>query len=135
MNVFGVGLPELILIFIVAMIVLGPRNIVTSSRKLSESIRKLVTSETWQSVIKSTQEIRDIQGQILEDTGLPESIKTLQNSTRDLVTPSIPKWNPPSNNTIAPPPISLPKELENNSSEIEVTNTVPKIKENDTLSD
>ncbi len=117
MNVFGIGLPELILIFVVALIVLGPRNIVTTSRKLSENIRKMVSSDTWKSVVKSTQEIRDIQGQILEDTGLPETIKTLQNSTRDLVTPSITKWNSPSKNTISPAKIIPPSERDSKSSD------------------
>ncbi len=34
-----------------------------------------------------------MQDKIINDTGLPETLKTLQNSTRDLVLPSQPKWN------------------------------------------
>jgi Sec-independent protein translocase protein TatA len=93
MNIFGIGFPELLLIFVIALIVLGPRNMVSTSRQLSKAIRKFITSNTWKSIINSTQEIRDMQDKIINDTGLPETLKTLQNSTRDLVLPSSPKWN------------------------------------------
>jgi Sec-independent protein translocase protein TatA len=103
MNIFGIGFPELLFIFVIALIVLGPRNMVKTSRQLSTAIRKFVTSDTWKSIIHSTKEIRDIQGQIIEDTGLQESINTLRNSTRDLVNPSIAKWSPGPDNLIPPP--------------------------------
>ena len=114
MNILGIGLPELILIFIVAMIVLGPRNMIATSSKLGDYIRKLVSSDSWKSVIKSTKEIRDLQGKIMEDSGLPETLKTLQDSTRNLVSPSITKWNSPLINTISPAQDSDQKELEKN---------------------
>ena len=44
-----------------------------------------------------------MQDKIINDTGLPETLNTLQNSTRDLVLPSHPKWN-----TRINPPISTP---------------------------
>lgn len=93
MNIFGIGFPEILLIFVIALIVLGPRNMVSTSRQLSKAIRKFITSNTWKSIINSTQEIRNMQDKIINDTGLPETLKTLQNSTRDLVLPSQPKWN------------------------------------------
>jgi Sec-independent protein translocase protein TatA len=93
MNIFGIGFPELLFIFVIALIVLGPRNMVSTSRQLSRAIRKFIASGTWQSIINSTREIRDMQDKIINDTGLPETLKTLQNSTRDLVLPSQPKWN------------------------------------------
>jgi Sec-independent protein translocase protein TatA len=93
MNIFGIGFPEILLIFVIALIVLGPRNMVSTSRQLSKAIRKFITSNTWKSIINSTQEIRNMQDKIMNDTGLPETLKTLQNSTRDLVLPSQPKWN------------------------------------------
>jgi sec-independent protein translocase protein TatB len=93
MNILNIGIPELLLIFVIALIVLGPRNMVSTSRQLSKAIRKFITSNTWKSIINSTQEIRNMQDKIINDTGLPETLKTLQNSTRDLVLPSQPKWN------------------------------------------
>lgn len=92
MNILGIGFPELLFIFVIALIVLGPRNLVKTSTQLSSAIRRFVTSDTWKSIVHSTKEIRDIQGKIIGDTGLQESINTLRNSTRDLVNPSTAKW-------------------------------------------
>jgi Sec-independent protein translocase protein TatA len=121
MNIFGIGFPELLLIFVIALIVLGPRNMVSTSRQLSKAIRKFITSNAWKSIINSTQEIRDMQDKIINDTGLPETLKTLQNSTRDLVLPSSPKWNSKPEISISSP-IEIKEKLttRDQSEEIEV---------------
>jgi Sec-independent protein translocase protein TatA len=103
MNIFGIGFPELLLIFVIALIVLGPRNMVSTSRQLSRAIRKFITSNTWKSIINSTQEIRNIQDKIINDTGLPETLKTLQDSTRDLVITTQPKWNKRKDTSVSSP--------------------------------
>ena len=77
MNIFGIGFPELLFIFVIALIVLGPR-IWFNFQQLSSAIRKFVSSNTWKSIVHSTKEIRDIQGKIIEDTGLQDSLNTLQ---------------------------------------------------------
>lgn len=107
MNVFGIGFPELIFIFVIALIVLGPKNMIKASQQLSTAIRKLVTSDTWKTLVHSTKEIRDIQGQIIEDSGLQDSLNSLRNSTRDLVNPSIKNWTPPKTNLTVPPDIEV----------------------------
>jgi Sec-independent protein translocase protein TatA len=101
MEIFGIGFPELLFIFVIALIVLGPRNMVKTSRQVSDGINKIITSNTWKSVIKSTQEIRDMQDKIIQDTGLPETLRDFQEKTRDLVNPSIPKLGSTSNNSIS----------------------------------
>jgi Sec-independent protein translocase protein TatA len=111
MNILNIGIPELLFIFVIALIVLGPRNMVSTSRQLSGAIRKFVSSNTWKSIINSTQEIRDIQDKIINDTGLPETLKTLQNSTRDLVVPSQPKWNTKPETSISSPIVTETKPI------------------------
>jgi Sec-independent protein translocase protein TatA len=87
MEIFGIGFPELLFIFVIALIVLGPRNMVKTSRQVSDGINKIVTSNTWKSVI--------------QDTGLPETLRDFQEKTRDLVNPSIPILRSTSNNSIS----------------------------------
>jgi Sec-independent protein translocase protein TatA len=111
MNILNIGIPELLFIFVIALIVLGPRNMVSTSRQLSGAIRKFISSNTWKSIINSTQEIRNIQDKIINDTGLPETLKTLQNSTRVLVTPSQPKWNTKPEISISSPLVSETKPI------------------------
>jgi Sec-independent protein translocase protein TatA len=93
MDIFGIGFPELLLIFVIALIVLGPRNMVSTSKQISDAVRKFITSDTWKSVINSSHEIRDFQEGIIKDTGLSETIQAFQESTRGLVSPSLTEWN------------------------------------------
>lgn len=94
MNVFGIGFPEILFILVIALIILGPKNLVKTSRDISSAIRKFATSDTWKSIINSTQEIRNIQEKIIDDTGLKESINTLRSSTRDIgLPPSQSRWD------------------------------------------
>jgi|GEM_PF-476078 len=92
MNILGIGIPELIIIFIVAMIVLGPGNMVKTAAQASAAIKKLLNSEMWRSMVNSTQEIRTIQGQIIKETGLPETIQSLKQSTRIITNPALEQW-------------------------------------------
>jgi sec-independent protein translocase protein TatB len=94
MNIFGIGFQEILLIFVIALIVLGPKNLVKTSRDISTAIRKFAASDTWRSIVSSTHEIRNIQEKIIDETGLQESINTLRNSTNDMVSPNTPnRWN------------------------------------------
>jgi Sec-independent protein translocase protein TatA len=92
MNILGIGIPELIIIFIVAMIVLGPGNMVKTATQASAAIKKLLNSEMWRSMVNSTKEIRTIQGQIMKETGLPETIQSLKQSTRIITNPALEQW-------------------------------------------
>ena len=94
MNVFGIGFPEILFILVIALIVLGPKNLVKTSRDISAAIRKFAASDTWRSIVSSTHEIRNIQEKIIDDTGLQESINSLRNSTHDMVLPNNPnRWD------------------------------------------
>jgi Sec-independent protein translocase protein TatA len=92
MNILGIGIPELIIIFIVAMIFLGPGNMVKTASQVSAAIKKLLNSEMWRSMVNSTKEIRTIQGQIIKETGLPETIQSLKQSTRIITNPALEQW-------------------------------------------
>ncbi len=93
MNILGIGFPEFLFIFVIALIVVGPKNLITSSKKFSGVIQKIVTSNTWKSVIYSTQEIKDLKEKIIEDTGLNETLRSFQDSTRILISPSTKEMN------------------------------------------
>lgn len=92
MNILGIGIPELLVIFVVALIVLGPGNMIKTARQMSTAIKKLLSSDLWRSMVSSTKEIRNIQDQIIKETGLPESLQSLRQSTRVLTNPAANQW-------------------------------------------
>jgi len=47
MEFLGIGLPELFFIILIALIVLGPRDMEKAGRTIGTWLRKLVTSDEW----------------------------------------------------------------------------------------
>jgi Sec-independent protein translocase protein TatA len=78
MEIFGVGPLELLLIVLIALIVLGPKEMMKTAQKAAEWLRKLRQSEIW----SSTKEVMDIPNQVMRETGLDKEIKELQNLTK-----------------------------------------------------
>lgn len=89
MEIFGIGPLELVLIVLIALIVLGPKEMMTTAQKAATWLRKLRNSEIW----SSTKEVMDIPNQVLHESGLDKEIRELQTLSRKGV--AIPTtWKP-----------------------------------------
>ena len=78
MEIFGIGPFELLLIVLIALIVLGPKEMMKTAQKSATWLRKLRNSEIW----SSTKEVMDIPNQVLRETGLDKEIHELQSLSR-----------------------------------------------------
>ena len=75
MEVFGIGPLELLLIFFLALILLGPKDMVNSAKKLANWIRGFRESDLW----KSTKEISEMPKKIMKETGLEDELAQMRN--------------------------------------------------------
>jgi Sec-independent protein translocase protein TatA len=123
MEIFGIGPLELILIVVVALIVLGPKDMIATSQKAAIWLRKLRNSEIW----TTTKEVMDIPKQVMKETGLDKEIRELQSLSQKTFSSSV--WQPDSLKQ-NPQMIIEPKE-----SSDESTNTQPVEKESSTDDD
>jgi len=90
MDFLGIGPLELLLIFVLALILLGPKEMVSTAKKAAESIRKVTQSDFWREAVDSSREIRQLPTQIMKDTGLDEELRKIN---RDLSrNPDQVKW-------------------------------------------
>ena len=80
MEILGIGLPELGFIILIALIVLGPKDMVAAGRTLGKSLRKLITSPTWKAIRTAGQEIQQMPTRLMREAGLDE----LQDITEDI---------------------------------------------------
>jgi Sec-independent protein translocase protein TatA len=85
MEFLGVGLPELAFIVIIALIVLGPKDMVAAGRTLGKTLRKIVTSPTWKAVRTTGQELQNLPTRLMREAGLEEDLKELDKQARDVV--------------------------------------------------
>jgi Sec-independent protein translocase protein TatA len=76
MELFGIGIFEVIMIVLIALIFLGPQDTIKAGRSLGKAVRRFFSSEEWRTLLQASREIRTIPEKLLEETGLdhPEDI-------------------------------------------------------------
>src|SRR4030067_2019059 len=82
MEIFGIGPLELIFIFLIALIVLGPTDMVKAGRTIGRFLRKLVMSPTWRSFQQASKDIRYLPNKLMRDAGLEEDLKAVEEIAR-----------------------------------------------------
>lgn len=78
MDILGIGPLELFFIMLIALIVLGPNDIVKTGRTIGRFLRKLVTSPTWHTMQDATREIRRLPNRLMREAGLEEIKEELE---------------------------------------------------------
>ena len=60
MEILGIGPSELIFIIVIALIVLGPKDMQKAGKNIGSYLNKLVRSDGWKAFQKTSQEIRNL---------------------------------------------------------------------------
>ena len=122
MEILGIGPLEFVFILLIALIVLGPKDMVKAGRTIGRTLRMIVSSDTWRIVQQASREMRNLpnrlmreagmedlqkqfpdQRSIKEQLGIPEIEKSLRDANADLSS-----WTTP------PPTIHNPQKTEQN---------------------
>jgi Sec-independent protein translocase protein TatA len=76
MEILGVGPFEFILFLVIALLVLGPERMISTSRGVARFIRNIIASPTWRTVQNVQQEMRELPTHLLREAGLehPEEL-------------------------------------------------------------
>lgn len=72
MDILGIGPLELAFILIIALIVLGPNDMVKAGRTLGRFMRRMVMSDTWKVLTGVSREIRNLPNRLIREAGLEE---------------------------------------------------------------
>lgn len=67
MTLLGISLPELLLIFLIAVIILGPRDIKKAAGDVGLFLRKVVTSPEWRVVNDATKAIKNLPAKLMRE--------------------------------------------------------------------
>ena len=84
MDILGIGPLELFFIILIALIVLGPKDMVKAGRTIGKNLRKIATSENWRTIQQASNEIRTLPNRLMRDAGLDEIQKDIKSSTDGL---------------------------------------------------
>lgn len=81
MEILGIGPSELVLIVILALIILGPRDMQKAGRTLGQWLRRVVTSDGWKFFQQTSREIQTLPNRLMRDAAL-EELKKMEQDIR-----------------------------------------------------
>ena len=78
MDILGIGPSELFFIFIIALIVLGPRDLQKAGRSMGGFLRRLTTSDGWRLFQQASREIQTLPNRLMHEAAMPglEKVET-----------------------------------------------------------
>jgi len=103
MDILGIGPMELAFIVIIALIVLGPKDMAKTGRTIGRFMRDVVKSDTWKAIKTTTKELEHLPNRMMREAGLEDDFKELNNISRSVTAADLTR-------TIRPP--SLPADAE-----------------------
>ena len=83
MEILGVGVPELAFIVLIALILLGPKDMIAAGRTIGRTLRKFMTSPAWQAMRRTGDEIQQLPTKLMRDAGL-EELQEMQKEVLDV---------------------------------------------------
>ena len=98
MEILGIGPSELIFIVIIAIIVLGPKDMQKAGRTIGKWLRNVVTSDGWKLFQQTSREIQTLPNRLMRDAALDELKETERELRRPLALDE-----PPRNESVANP--------------------------------
>ncbi|MEN4010869.1 MAG: hypothetical protein AB1453_04210 [Chloroflexota bacterium] len=72
MEIFNLGLGEVVFILILALILLGPEGMADAGKKIGRMMRSVIKSPFWRMFINTTRDIREMPSRLAREAGLEE---------------------------------------------------------------
>jgi len=85
MEILGIGPSELVFIIIIALILLGPRDMQKTGRVIGKWLRRIVTSDGWKLFQQTSREIQTLPNRLMREAALDE-MKELQKDLQQPLT-------------------------------------------------
>ena len=84
MQIFNVGVLEILFILILAFVVLGPRKTLKTARDVGVWVRNLAKSPIWRDIVSASSEIRDLPRKLMDDAEVQKMVEELDLSAQEV---------------------------------------------------
>jgi len=84
MEILGVGPLEILFIFMIALIVLGPKDMKKAGLTMGRFMRKIITSQGWREFQQGWRNLRYLPNRLMREAGMEEEVKSLNESLKEL---------------------------------------------------
>ncbi|MBT3323389.1 MAG: twin-arginine translocase TatA/TatE family subunit [Anaerolineae bacterium] len=72
MDILGIGIPELGFIVLIALIVLGPKDMQKAGKTIGKWMRKVVTSPEWREIKNASRQMKQLPTQLMREANLED---------------------------------------------------------------
>ena len=86
MDILGIGPLEIVLILLLALIVLGPKDLQKTGKTIGQSLNKLVRSDTWKTISQTSRELRQLPTKLMREASIDEFKETVKEIKTDIDT-------------------------------------------------
>ena len=121
MEILGIGASELIFILLIAIIVLGPKDMQKAGKTVGRWLNQFVKSDSWKALQQASKEIRNIPTTLMREANL-EELKEMDREIRNNIDP---RPRPPAPKTdrtqTLPSPASPPPQPESDNTGTQTT--------------
>jgi Sec-independent protein translocase protein TatA len=76
MEILGIGPLEILLILILVLIIFGPKEVDKAGKTIGKSLNKFIRSDTWNTINRTSQEIKNLPNRLMREAGLEDLEKT-----------------------------------------------------------
>lgn len=91
MEILGIGAPELVFILIIAIIVLGPKDMQKAGRTIGRWLNQLIRSDGWKVFQRTSAELRNLPRNLMREANM--EVAEMEKELRGAIDPRI---DPPS---------------------------------------
>ena len=89
MDILGIGMPELVFIIIIALIILGPKDMQKAGKTIGSFLRKIVASSEWRTIKDLSRKVSTLPNQLMREAneelndfreGIDNTLPKIENS-------------------------------------------------------
>jgi Sec-independent protein translocase protein TatA len=93
MEILGIGINELIFIVIIALILLGPKDMQKAGSTIGRWLRSIITSDGWKVFQQTSRELRTLPHKLMRDAN--EELNQIGSDLKDASNPAAQRVNNP----------------------------------------
>jgi sec-independent protein translocase protein TatB len=110
MEIFGIGPQELFFIVLIAIIVLGPKDMQKAGKTVGRWLNQVMRSDGWKAFQRASKEIRNLPTNLMREANL-EELRNMDRDIRNSIDPR-PPVSQPARQQLPPKPATAPTEAE-----------------------
>lgn len=104
MEILGIGMPELIFVVIIALLILGPKDMQKAGKTIGKFLRDIITSDGWKLFQQTSRDLRTLPNRLIREAN--EDLDKVNREIKGAASTPDPARSAPANSRPQPQPYS-----------------------------